>query len=229
MRKSSRALLLAIAGIALCATAAHAQYKWVDAEGRIGYSDMPPSTAAKILRGPAEINRPVSLSSRTPESSAELPFDLRRTVERSPVILYTTSDCAPCDLARDHLVRRGVPYTEKIVSSAQDLLAFQRLGFASDTGLPVFTAGAAKQIGYHGTRWDETLSRVGYPKSSRLPASWTAPAAESLAANRTAAIADAAEADDAAPDAQAESQRRTGTRERSAPLGLAPTGPALRF
>lgn len=175
-------LVCAVVGLAVTSGAAHAQYKWQDAQGRVGYSDMPPAGNVKILRAPNEsVDRRGSARAEVSTSGPQLPFELAQIAQRSPVVLYTTTDCAPCELGRQHLARRGVPFTERIVSSAQDLVAFQKLGFAANDGLPAITAGTQKRTGYHAAQWDELFTSAGYPRESRLPSGWPAPKAEALA------------------------------------------------
>ncbi len=219
------ALLLALVGLAFSAGVAHAQYKWIDSDGRVGYGDMPPSHSVKLLRSPKEFARQPVLGKPTADPKQGMPLELRRAMERAPVTLYTTSNCAPCDLARQHLVRRGIPYVEKIVSTGQDLMAFSRLGFPPDTGLPVATAGSSRQVGYHAANWDDAFTNAGYPKDSRLPSGWAPPLAESLAnETQTAAQVDVEPGNDGNL-----SSRDVLARERSSPLGRPVDEPTMRF
>lgn len=172
--------LLGLISVALFASAAHAQYKWIDADGRIGYGDRLPPRNVKVLQSPTK--KSVSAARSGPINiSGDLPYTLRNPVRSAPVTLYTSTNCDPCDLARDHLRKRGVPFSEKIVSSARDVEAFRNLGFPTDSGLPVVTAGTNRQIGYHGARWDDLLNQAGYPKKSVLPNNFQMPAPQSLA------------------------------------------------
>ena len=105
----------------LAAGASHAQYKVVGPDGRITYTDRPvaaePGAQVQALRRDA-----------SPASSAPLlPIELREPVARFPVTLFTSSDCPPCDSGRKLLQQRGVPYTERLVSSDDDIAALQRL------------------------------------------------------------------------------------------------------
>ncbi len=158
---------------------AHAQFKWRDAQGRINYGDRLPDHPVDVLRAPKNWQRPGTSAAA---DNASLPYELRILNQRYPVVLYTTSNCAPCDLAREHLNQRGVPFTEKTVVSRQDLQAFESLGYPTGTGLPVVTVGAERQIGFHDARWKAVLDTAGYPEKSRLPAGYAQTAAQPLAA-----------------------------------------------
>jgi len=131
------ALAVAALAAAFAAPAAYAQYKWIDADGRVNYGDRPPpSDSRRVMRGPAGVH-----SSEAPAAGDHrLPYALRSATSRYPVVLYTAPDCAPCDLGRNHLAQRGVPYTEKLVQTAADVRAFNALQLGS-TQFPVFTVG----------------------------------------------------------------------------------------
>lgn len=207
------------AAATLAPSEALAQFKWREADGSIAYGDRPPDRPVKLLRTPAGWNPSGRSSSAAPAAGA-LPYDLRVLSQRHPVVLYTTSSCEPCDLARRHLSQRGVPFQEKTVRSRQDVTAFESLGFPAGTGLPVITVGADRQIGYQDVRWNALLDSAGYPKQSRLPAQYVQAGAQPLAAAQPPDIADntsqARNASEAVPQAPA-------------PLGAAPAADGLRF
>ena len=128
---------------------------------------------------------------------ATLPYQLTQTMQRYPVTLYTSKDCAPCHSGRNLLVNRGVPFTEKTVESNDDVAALQRQAGAAE--LPVVTIGAQRLKGYSDTEWSQFLDAAGYPKSSQLPANYRRPAATPLVAVQAAPTPAATPAADAAP------------------------------
>jgi glutaredoxin len=165
------ALLLLALGLA---TAAQAQYRWTDANGRVHYGDTPPRDAKDV--------RPVSARSgqgAADGAQAALPFELRRAVDRSPVVLITGPDCAPCGAARDLLKNRGVPHTEKTVSTPADLDEMRRI--AGSLRLPHLAIGGQAQSGFNPDVWSSLLDAAGYPRGSMLPRSFQWSAAEPLA------------------------------------------------
>jgi len=166
---------LACAGLALLVPApafaapgaTHAPLKWVDANGRVHYTDRQPSPQA-MGRGAS----PQSISAHPPAPSIgdpTLPWALRSAAARYPVTLYTAAECEPCQLAREHLAQRGVPYTEKRVEDAADLKAFRALGFEKAL-FPSVSVGPEKLTGFESIGWDRALDATGYPRSSMLPA-----------------------------------------------------------
>jgi hypothetical protein len=140
--------------------------KWVDASGRVHYSDRQPSPDA-LGRGAS----PQTIAARPAEPSIgdpTLPWALRSAVARYPVTLYTSAECEPCGLAREHLAQRGVPYTEKRVNDAADLKTFHALGFEK-AFFPSISIGSEKLSGFESIGWDRALDATGYPRSSMLP------------------------------------------------------------
>ncbi|MCD6680986.1 MAG: glutaredoxin family protein [Burkholderiaceae bacterium] len=147
--------------------ASRAPLKWVDAAGHVHYSDRQPSPEA-LGRGTSTQTvaaRPAAPSIGDPT----LPWALRSAAARYPVTLYTTPDCEPCALAREHLAQRGVPYTEKRVNDAADLKTFHAFGFEKAL-FPSVSIGPEKFSGFESIGWDRALDATGYPRSSMLPA-----------------------------------------------------------
>lgn len=172
------------------ANATRAPVKWVDATGRVHYTDRQPTPDAMGRSASAQ-----TIPARPPAPTIgdpTLPWALRSAAARYPVTLYTTTGCDPCGLARDHLAQRGVPYTEKRVEDAGDLKAFHALGFDKPL-FPSLSIGPEKLTGFESIGWDRALDATGYPKTSMLPARrdprTVAPMREE--ARRTAGAADA--------------------------------------
>ncbi len=169
------ALLSFAALLALLPALAPAQaiYRIVGPDGRVSFSDKPPASSEK-----ATALSPSGRSSQ-PAGSAELPFELREAMNRYPVTLYTGENCEPCNAARNQLTRRGVPYTERTITTAQDIDALKRLGM--EATVPIATVGGQKLKGYSEGEWDDYLNAAGYPKTSRLPSTYRNAAASPLA------------------------------------------------
>jgi glutaredoxin len=150
------ALLGAAAGVA-------AQYKHVGPDGRVTYSDRPI---------PGAVARPMGAPTSASADATELPYELRRSVQRYPVTLYTTSPCAPCDAGRTLLRQRGVPFTEITVNGNDDIAELQRRENSID--LPMLRLGAQRTSGFDSADWHATLDAAGYPRTSKLPAGYRA-------------------------------------------------------
>ncbi|RYX98058.1 MAG: glutaredoxin family protein [Comamonadaceae bacterium] len=183
LRLLSRLTLATIAVVALTglvASLAHAQqvYRIVGPDGKVTFSDKPPVTAA------AQVSTP-SAAENAGSGSTSLPFELRQVASRFPVTLYTGPNCEPCGAARGLLSRRGVPFTERTVTSNDDVAALRRL--SGEASLPFGTIGAQQLKGYSDAEWTQFLDAAGYPATSSLPATYRAPAATPLVAVAPAA------------------------------------------
>lgn len=156
----------------LCATSAHAQlYKWTGPDGKISYSNTPPPPSASRIE-----TKPLNA---TGTGDADFPYELAQAVKSSPVTLYSTTNCAPCDDGRKLLGERGVPFTEKTVNSGDDTARFRKLAGA-DAQLPFLTIGHASQHGFEIGAWNTALSAAGYPENSQLPKNYRNPAPEAV-------------------------------------------------
>lgn len=221
MRKNLLSLpMLAPMLVLLACSAAQAQtvYRIVGPDGKVTFSDRAPDNAAKA-----------TTSTTNPATGAVggttgLPLELSRIAQRFPVTLYTGSDCSPCASARSLLVNRGVPFTERTVTTNEDLDALRKL--SGDTSLPYGTIGAQRMAGFSDTEWTQYLDAAGYPKASLLSANYRRPPATPL-------VAVAAPAAPAAAPASNAAAATASPRARPAPAateGPSPTNPAgIRF
>lgn len=159
----------------ICATA-HGQtiYRIVGPDGKMTFSDKPPLAAEQSKVTTASPGQRGSLAGNN------LPFELRQTVGKYPVTLYTAPDCAPCSSGRALLERRGVPFVERTVTTPEDAAALQRI--TAESSLPVMTVGSQRIKGYSDVEWSQTLDAAGYPTVSILPSGFRNAAATPLVA-----------------------------------------------
>src|SRR5690349_22271923 len=98
-----RRLLLVLALLASQAALAQ-QYRWLDENGGVHYTDTPPPPTAKS--GERKKLKGNAVGSQTS-------YELERALKTAPVTLYSHPDCKDlCQLAREVLNKRGVPFTE---------------------------------------------------------------------------------------------------------------------
>lgn len=166
---------LAVLAGGLFSPLSHAQqvYRIVGPDGKVTFSDQPP---------PAATAR-VSTANTGPGgggASASLPFELRQVANKYPVTLYTGEGCVPCGAARNMLTNRGIPFSERTVTSNDDIQALQRL--SGDPSLPFVTIGSQQLKGFSDSEWTQFLNAAGYPQQSVLPASYRRPAPTPLVA-----------------------------------------------
>ena len=195
---------LALLIAALCLPGlALAQYKVVQPDGSVIYTDRPPANSAGRVTpmgpnratpstSPRGAGSPTSNKAAAEALAAGLPTDLRAAVLRYPVTLYATTECAPCDHARRMLQGRGVPFLEKRVNSEEDAQALERLLGAR--ALPALMIGPQPLRGYVEADWGNYLDAAGYPRESQLPKGWKAPQVSALAERAAAPTPPAAPA-----------------------------------
>lgn len=155
----------------LTASAYAEMYKWVDANGKVTYSDMPPPASARQSQKKA-------LSTDGAESG--LPYSLASLNRDHPVILYSASQCGPCDDGRALLKNRGIPFSEKSIATNSDMAALKQAG--GDGRLPYLSVGSTRLNALNAQEWNNALTAAGYPESSRLPGNYRFPQAQPAAA-----------------------------------------------
>nr|WP_315187634.1 glutaredoxin family protein [uncultured Albidiferax sp.] len=173
-----RTLTLVLVCAAL-ATSVSAQtvYRIVGPDGKVSFSDQPPPPSSKARVTTAAPGGGSAVN-------ASLPFELKEVVQRYPVTLYTSASCSPCASARNLLVSRGVPFTERTVNTNEDGEALKRI--SGDTTLPFGTIGSQQLKGFSDVEWAQYLDAAAYPKTSVLPASYQPPAPRPLVAAKAA-------------------------------------------
>ncbi|MDH4215555.1 MAG: glutaredoxin family protein [Gallionella sp.] len=131
-------------------------YNWVDKEGKVHYSDTPPANVVDVERK--------KLSSQTPQID-DLPYETQRAQQNFPVVLYVTGGCGvPCDQARSLLNKRGIPFSEKLLQSQQEIDAFYKT--SGSTGAPTLAIGKTYLSGFLEAKWHSELDIAGYPKTA---------------------------------------------------------------
>ena len=172
---------------------ASAQYKYVGPDGKVVYSDQPPPSSVKGVQK-------TTIGGNTPAASAStLPFALQGPSKNFPVTLYTAPGCAACDLGRAYLTKRGVPFSEKTITTPEDSALLTEM--AGSNSIPVMTIGRNKQVGFEVGAWGGALDSAGYPENNILPPGYKAPPRGPAAPQKVAPVAEAKAKPEAAPTA----------------------------
>jgi len=153
--------------LAFAALGAQAQYKVVAPDGSVTYTDRPPPDAK------ARITPMNARGGNTLPGLQALPPELRQAASRFPVTLYVADGCAPCVTARGLLRQRGIPFSEKLVSSGEEVAELQRIVGAQS--LPALTVGSQAMSGLSSETWNNYLDAAGYPRESKLPPNFQYP------------------------------------------------------
>lgn len=135
-------------------------YRWVDAEGKVHYTDQPPPASAK------EVEQK-QLSVQQPDD-VQLPYASRVAAKNFPVTLYNSGCGEACTKARDHLTRRGIPFSEKDAGTPDVQAEMKKR--VGGVEVPVLAIGTSARLkGYETSAWDAALDEAGYPKSAPAP------------------------------------------------------------
>ena len=154
-------LLVLVAAAATSGPAQAQQYRWVDKNGKVQFTDTPPPPGAKDVRkNDIAVQKP---------AAPQVPFEVARLQKDFPVTLYTSPNCKEgCDLSRLALNRRGVPFKEVQVWDADSNEALKRATGGGE--VPALVVGRSVQRGFEQGAFDALLDSAGYPKSGVLPA-----------------------------------------------------------
>jgi glutaredoxin len=185
------ALLALVSGVAE-AQAQQQVYRYIDADGRVVYSDKPPPPSAREAQAKRIGNNSIETS--------ELSFAVQQAQERFPVTLYTFACGVVCDTAEGVLNKRGVPHAVVDVSLGDGAERLKRLSGGLDA--PTVQIGDQYATGFNEGKWQAMLTDAGYPKTPpprtnpvgrpAVPAATTPSAtSQSVAAPATAAPAPA--------------------------------------
>lgn len=147
--------LLCIA-LALLAENIHAEdyYRSLDGNGKIVYGDKPLDDAADISKFKPQAE---------PIPEENLSFETRRAKERFPVTLYVAENCGKgCALARDYLNKRGIPFTEKNLSTFEEIEAFKKA--SGGDVIPTMNISTRWLKKFSLPLWAKELDDATYPK-----------------------------------------------------------------
>lgn len=186
-------VLLTVLMTAIPAQAAQL-YRWVDDKGRVEWRDTQPPASAKAKKVEQR-----TIGGSVIETST-LPYSVQQAVRNFPVTLYTSNCGEGCDKARAHLVKRGIPFTQK--NPQDDIAGYKKL---TNGGMevPLLFVGDDRLKGYEAGAWNAALDAAGYPREP-MPG-YAAPKPVAAPASKPAAQA-AAPAPDRAEPAPAPAQ-----------------------
>jgi glutaredoxin len=138
-------------------------YRWVDANGKVHYTDTQPPTTAKSAQKK-------ELGSQA--GKAQMPYSLQQAVKNFPVTLYNSECGEPCINAIELLANRGVPFSKRSPeNNPADAEALKKVT-GGELAVPVLVIGKDILKGFEKDSWNSALDLAGYPKSSILPKSF---------------------------------------------------------
>jgi glutaredoxin len=100
--------------------------------------------------------------------------DMAAISAEAPVVFYSVPTCDACDLVRNYLDQRGIPFTENNVSNDIDLQGelMERTG---ELSVPVVMVGDQQISGYNQPLLESELNAAGYPEEAPAEVADAAP------------------------------------------------------
>lgn len=150
-----KALLLLLVFISAPLSAAQL-YRWVDADGKVHYTDQPPDAKAKNVEQRRFGGNVID--------TTQLPYATREAAKKFPLTLYA-NDCGdPCTQAVQHLSQRGVPFVRKTLKDEAEAEELRKL--AGGLQVPLLLVGKKPLKYFQAQEWDSALDAAGYPKTA---------------------------------------------------------------
>jgi len=132
-------------------SAGAAIYRWVDADGRVFYSDGPPKQSNA---------KSVKLQSNTVAPVTPVPKAKPAAAAGEKVTLYTTTWCGYCKKARAYLNARNIPFDDVDVETTdRGRREYREMG---GNGVPVIFVGTQRMDGYDQSGLQEMLKASGW-------------------------------------------------------------------
>ncbi|MDR1934045.1 MAG: glutaredoxin family protein [Candidatus Accumulibacter sp.] len=147
--------LAAIAVVLPCG--AQTTYRWITESGETVYSDQPPPPGTRVIE---------KIEGSRQEGGPDLPYATRLAAEKYPVTLYTMANCKEtCASARTLLNGRGIPFSEKLISTQEELDEVSK-EFGGEMVIPSLRVGTQNFRGFEAGSWNNLLDLAGYSKTA---------------------------------------------------------------
>jgi hypothetical protein len=142
----------------LAAPVQAAVYKWVDAQGRVQYTDTPPPPNARKVEEQKVIRNTIQTGGS--------PYAVQEAAKRNPVTVWM-NDCGDlCNRARDFLAKRGVPHSVRNPSRLAEQDAWKKAS-GGDNSVPLLVIGSFQTLkGFDEAQWNTALDSAGYPRTA---------------------------------------------------------------
>ena len=88
---------------------------------------------------------------------------IEEIADQHPIVFFSAPNCDACDLVRNQLQRRKVPFSEKDSSEDPDTQAELAEVTGGPLTVPTIVVGEQKFTGYRKNELDSALNDAGYP------------------------------------------------------------------
>jgi len=147
MHKTASSILLLLFAYVTLPNILHAEiYRWVDANGKVHFSDKPSQSHSS-----EEVKLQINTYSAVTYDKSSI------DTGNNKVVMYSTSWCGVCKKAKRYFAEKGIPYTEyDVEKSREGKSAFKRLG---GKGVPVILVGKRRMNGFSIDGFEELYQR----------------------------------------------------------------------
>jgi glutaredoxin len=148
---------LALSALALPFAQAQTMYKIVTPDGRVVYTDHPP-TEGKLLK---TLTPDAAPATALPASAAEQLRKLQSlraaaAPTTNSVVLYSAVWCGYCTKAKSYLAGKGIAYREIDIDTPDGMASFAQAG--GGKGVPLLVANGQRVQGFSPAAYDELLA-----------------------------------------------------------------------
>jgi len=156
-------LLIAVALLCIGSLITHADtlYKSVGPDGKITYSDKPPSSGnvqkKLTIRNLPSTQLPASALSKLAQTDKKNATNNAKANAGS-VTLYTASWCGYCRQAKAYLASQKINYREVDIETQDGMVEFSQAGGSG--GVPLLIAGKESLEGFSPEAYDDILKRL---------------------------------------------------------------------
>jgi glutaredoxin len=153
-----RLMLFCIAFATVLPCSAQTTYRWTDKTGKTVFSDQPPPPEIQAIETKG--------GQRTEGPPPQIPYATSQAAGKYPVTLYTTASCTDaCVRARALLNGRGVPFSEKLLTSQEEFAEVAKQ-MGNESFIPGLKVGSQNFPGLEIASWNNLLDLAGYPKTA---------------------------------------------------------------
>ena len=155
---TSLVFVLSVLALYLCDTSAAEMYRWVDENGEIQITDSPPPNIKSS--GEVKIYRDIPRDSSVNEPASDVKKQESKpsviTKKNHEVILYGTSWCPYCRMARDFFRSRGIDFIEYDIEKDKEA-AIRKKELDARSGVPFVTINGRPIHGYSESAYEKAL------------------------------------------------------------------------
>jgi len=150
-KRAIRFFLLCVSLLSTIAGTQAGIYKWVDGDGRVQFSDRPPSEAGAEQVELPEINTYEGVDVEDLVERLDTISREPRRAKSKKVVMYSASWCGVCARARRFFQAEGIPFSELDIEKSQSARRdWKRM---NATGVPVILVGGKRMNGFSEKRF----------------------------------------------------------------------------